>query len=148
MRRRAFAVLVVVLAALAAGGFLSALTRSDQSAAAAQEAPEKDLAQTMNQVVQEAQKLLADLALADRQSVQERGEKLAQLALGIAEFDPPRNTADMGTFRYLAYGAHVHARQVAQARSPKTAQEKFAQLTGDCVDCHHLFRDWAPAEGE
>ena len=132
MRRTAVAVPAIVFAAVVAGGLLSILIRPGASAAQAQE----------------AQKLLADLALADRQNVEQRGEKLAELALRVAELQPPQNTADIGTFRYLAYSAHVHARQVAQARSPKTAQEHFAKLTGDCVDCHHLFRDWAAPETE
>jgi cytochrome c556 len=134
--------------ALTVGCLLSALTRSGQSAAVAQETQDKGLAYVMNQIIQEAQRLLGDLALADRQKVQERGEKLAELALRIPELEPPQNTGDMGTFKYLAYSAHVHARQVAEARSPKTAQEKFGQLTADCVDCHHLFRDWVPPERE
>ncbi|MFQ5809063.1 MAG: hypothetical protein ACE5JM_05545 [Armatimonadota bacterium] len=148
MRRRAFAVPAVVAAAVILGALLGGLLRSGPSAAVAQETPDSELAQVMNQVVQEAQKLLADLALADRQSVQERGEKLAELALRIAELEPPRNMEDVGTFRYLAYSAHVHARQAAAARSPKTAQQRFAELTGDCVDCHHLFRDQALSESE
>jgi hypothetical protein len=148
MRRRTLAIPAVMTAALMLAALLSTLIRSGQSAAVAQEAPDKDLALVMNQVVQEAQKLLADLALADRQNVQKRGETLAELALRVGELEPTQNTGEIGTFRYLAYGAHVHARQVAKARSPKTAQQRFAELTGDCVDCHHLFRDWAPAETE
>jgi len=146
MRRRRIAIATVVTVALITGGLLSTVTRSGQSAAVAQEAQETELARLMSQIIQEAQRLLADLALADRQKVQERGEKLAELALRIPELEPPQNTGDIGTFKYLGYSAHVHARQVAKARSPKTAQEKFAELTGDCVDCHHLFRDWVPPE--
>ena len=148
MRRTAFTVPVIVLATVVAGALLGILTRPGARAAQAQEAQKTELASVMNQVVQEAQKLLADLALADRQNVEQRGEKVAQLALRVAELQPPQNTADIGTFKYLAYSAHVHARQAAQARSPKTAQERFAELTGDCVDCHHLFRDWAASETE
>ncbi|MGD8238541.1 MAG: hypothetical protein PVH68_08325 [Armatimonadota bacterium] len=148
MQRRAFAVPALVAAAVILAALLGALLRSGPSAAVAQETPEGELAQVMNQAVQEAQKLLADLALADRQNVRGRGEKLAKLALRMAEQEPPRNTEDVGTFRYLAYSAHVHARQAAEARSPKTAQQRFAELTGDCVDCHHLFRDRALPESE
>ena len=141
MRRSAAVVIAVLLGAVVAGGLMSSVAHWGQQAAMAQEVGAEDLAYFMSQTVQPAQALVADLALADREKVQQRAEQVAANALRIAELEPRKHTEDLGTYKYLAYSAHVHALQVGRARSPKTAQEKYGELLGTCVECHHLFRD-------
>jgi len=106
-----------------------------------QEAAKQDLAQIMNESLRESQVLLRSLALSDRKAAGENALKIAGYGSAVAEFPPPRDQEHVGTFRYLAYGVHVRAQEVAEARTPKLALEKCGEMLGMCMDCHHLFRD-------
>ncbi|MFQ6132710.1 MAG: hypothetical protein ACE5R4_11780 [Armatimonadota bacterium] len=106
-----------------------------------QEPDAGDLAPIMNENLRESQLLLRNLALADRKSVGENALRIAAYGNAVADLDPPRDPENVGTFRYLAYGLHVRAQEVAASRTPKTALEKYGEMLDMCMDCHQLFRD-------